>query len=180
MLGFESEVEIVETAGNGAECIEKAPLAAPDVLLMDVNMPDMDGITATQVLTAEMPDVAVIILSVEDDPEIVRAGAGGRGAGLPGQPATHDQMMEAIRQVHRLQQHQPQNQAERPGDDDPPRRHTRFARVTNETRSRSHSIWTAAARATSRPAYPSSIICSRRSPGIAASTSKSRRTATWR
>lgn len=133
LLSFEPEVEIVDTAGSGTECIEKAPLAAPDVLLMDVNMPDMDGITATQVLTAEMPGVGVIILSVEDDPEIVRRALVAGARGYLVKPATHDQMMDAIRQVYRLQQHQPQNQAERPAEDGPPRRRTRFARVTQET-----------------------------------------------
>jgi imidazoleglycerol-phosphate dehydratase len=133
LLGFEPEIEIVDTAGSGTECIDKAPLAAPDVLLMDVNMPDMDGITATQVLTAEMPNVAVIILSVEDDPEIVRRALVAGARGYLVKPATHDQMMEAIRQVYRLQQHQPQNQDAWAAADGPPRRRTRFARVTNET-----------------------------------------------
>ncbi len=133
LLSFEPEVEIVDVAGNGVECIEKAPLAAPDVLLMDVNMPDMDGITTTQVLTAEMPSIGVIILSVEDDPEIVRRSLVAGARGYLVKPASHEQMMEAIRQVYRLQQHQPQNQAERSSEDGPPARRTRFARVTNET-----------------------------------------------
>jgi pilus assembly protein CpaE len=48
LLGLESDVEVVGTAAGGAEAIEQAALIKPDVVLMDINMPGMDAITATE------------------------------------------------------------------------------------------------------------------------------------
>ena len=50
LLGFESDIEVVGSAASGAQAIEIASKLTPDVVLMDINMPDMDGITATEKL----------------------------------------------------------------------------------------------------------------------------------
>ncbi len=74
-------MEIVGEAGNGAEAIAKAAELAPDVVLMDLRMPVLDGIAATRRLRAEQPDVRVLALTTFDDDEEVfaalRAGAVG-------------------------------------------------------------------------------------------------------
>lgn len=73
-LSLDPELEIVGEAENGAEAVERAHELKPDVVLMDLVMPVMDGITAIQRLRAELPDTEVIALtSVLDDGSVVGA-----------------------------------------------------------------------------------------------------------
>ena len=78
-LGLDPELEVIGEAENGAEAIVKARELKPDVVLMDLLMPVMDGITATTAIRREMPDVEVLALtSVLEDASVVgavRAGA---------------------------------------------------------------------------------------------------------
>jgi two-component system, NarL family, response regulator LiaR len=78
-LGLDSELEIVGEAADGAEALRLARKLKPDVVLMDLMMPVMDGITATQAIRKELPDTEVIALtSVLEDISVVgavRAGA---------------------------------------------------------------------------------------------------------
>lgn len=78
-LGLDPDLEVVGEASNGAEGIELVSQLQPDVVLMDLLMPVMDGITAIQQLRKEFPDVEVIALTsiLEDDKVVgaVRAGA---------------------------------------------------------------------------------------------------------
>jgi len=78
-LGLDPELEVVGEAANGAEALRMARELEPDVVLMDLLMPVMDGIAATDTIRAEMPDVEVIALtSVLEDASVsdaVRAGA---------------------------------------------------------------------------------------------------------
>ncbi len=71
--------DVVGEAKNGAEAIQMAAELKPDLVLMDVSMPGMDGISATRQLTAEQPDVKVLILTASEDDSIlfeaIRAGA---------------------------------------------------------------------------------------------------------
>lgn len=72
MLQFEPSINIVGTARSGVEAIEVAQKVKPDVIVMDINMPDMDGIAATEVIHKKVPFVQVIILSVQNDPNYMR------------------------------------------------------------------------------------------------------------
>jgi DNA-binding NarL/FixJ family response regulator len=78
-LGLDSELEVVGEAADGAETINQAKALLPDVVLMDLKMPGIDGITATHEIRRQLPDVEVIALTsvLEDDAviEAVRAGA---------------------------------------------------------------------------------------------------------
>ncbi|HSO26600.1 MAG TPA: response regulator, partial [Anaerolineales bacterium] len=71
-LSFQEEVVVVGTASTGLEGIRIAAEKQPDVVLMDVNMPDMDGITATAHLRQEAPACEIIILTVQDDVDYMR------------------------------------------------------------------------------------------------------------
>jgi DNA-binding NarL/FixJ family response regulator len=66
-LALESDIDVVGEAGDGSAAIELAARLGPDVVLMDVNMPIMDGIAATRELGSRAPGAAVVILSMHDD-----------------------------------------------------------------------------------------------------------------
>ena len=78
-LALDSELEVVGEAENGREAVERAHALHPDVVLMDLLMPVMDGIAATQAIRHELPDTEVVALTsvLEDDKVVgaVRAGA---------------------------------------------------------------------------------------------------------
>src|SRR5574342_198971 len=73
LLQFESDVEVVGIARTGKEAIQISQELSPDVVLMDINMPDMDGIAATEAIRARQPAVQVGILSVQRDQNYMRS-----------------------------------------------------------------------------------------------------------
>jgi NarL family two-component system response regulator LiaR len=99
MLEAEADMRVVGEAATGREALEQARQLVPDVILMDVKMPDLDGIEATRRLCREMPHVGVIFCTMFEDDEFVFAGlqAGGRGYIL--KDADPDTVLRAIRAV---------------------------------------------------------------------------------
>ena len=81
ILGAEADMEIVGEAGNGREALELAEKWKPDVVVMDVAMPELNGIEATRRMTGSLPHTRVIALSMHKDAvyvrEVLRAGARG-------------------------------------------------------------------------------------------------------
>ncbi|HUP68677.1 MAG TPA: response regulator transcription factor [Acidimicrobiales bacterium] len=81
VLGTEEGIEVVAEAENGEEAVEKARELAPDVVLMDVRMPKIDGIEATRQIRAEVPTTKILMLTVSDEEddlyEAIKAGANG-------------------------------------------------------------------------------------------------------
>jgi two-component system response regulator NreC len=81
ILAAQTDMEIVGEAGNGREAVEQAEQLRPDIVVMDVAMPELNGIEATRRLAASMPHTRVIALSMHKDSvyvrEILRAGARG-------------------------------------------------------------------------------------------------------
>lgn len=93
------DIDVVGTAENGLDAVRLAQQLAPDVVAMDLRMPDLDGIEATRRLHEHLPDLGVIVLTMfEDDASVFAAmRAGARGYLLKG--AEQDEIVRAIRAV---------------------------------------------------------------------------------
>ncbi|HTX80163.1 MAG TPA: response regulator, partial [Longilinea sp.] len=72
MLQFDQNIEVVAVARTGKEAIELTQQIKPEVVLMDINMPDMDGISATEAIRKRTPATQVVILSVQSDSNYMR------------------------------------------------------------------------------------------------------------
>jgi DNA-binding NarL/FixJ family response regulator len=101
MLSLETDLEVVGTADNGELAIEQVAALTPDVVLMDLRMPVMDGREATRLISQQYPDVKVLVLSTFDDDryiaDSIRAGA--KGYLLKDMPS--EELAQAIRAVYR-------------------------------------------------------------------------------
>lgn len=99
LLQFESDLEIVGGARTGQEAIQLAAETKPHVVLMDINMPDMDGITATEAVLEEIPFAQIVILSVQNEPDYMRRAmlAGARDF-IP-KPPSGEELIKAIREL---------------------------------------------------------------------------------
>ena len=80
LLERDPEIVVVAEAADGAEALEQAAELLPDVVLMDVSMPGLDGLEATYALKAQHPDVTVLMLSVGDKEQEIAAGLAGGAA----------------------------------------------------------------------------------------------------
>ncbi len=101
LLSIQDGIEVVGTAANGQEAIDQALAVSPDVILMDIRMPVMDGIVATQQVRRQLPDCQVLMLTTFDDDEyIVKALlAGASGYLLKDIPA--QDLAQAVQLTHR-------------------------------------------------------------------------------
>jgi pilus assembly protein CpaE len=99
LLGFESDVEVVGAAAGGPEALEMAAKVKPDVVLMDINMPGMDGITATEKIAAEVPNAAVIMMSVQGEADYLRRSMLAGAREFLVKPFSSDELTASIRQV---------------------------------------------------------------------------------
>jgi len=104
LLQFESDVEVVGVARTGKEAIQLSQDLNPDVVLMDINMPDMDGITATEAIRAKLPAVQVVILSVQGDQNYMRRAMLAGARDFLTKPPMGDELISAIRRAGSMAQ----------------------------------------------------------------------------
>lgn len=99
LLLTEPDMEVVSEAATGQEAVERVAVAQPDVVLMDLNMPALNGIDATRRIVSGSPHVAVLVVSMFEDDDSVFAAlqAGARGYLLKGSPKA--EVLRAIRAV---------------------------------------------------------------------------------
>jgi two-component system response regulator DesR len=100
LLGLEPDMEVVAEVGSGDEVVAAARASKPDVALVDVEMPGLDGIAATAALHEAMPSVRVLIVTTFGRPGFLRRAlqAGASGFVVKDTPAR--QLAEAVRRVH--------------------------------------------------------------------------------
>jgi pilus assembly protein CpaE len=104
LLQFESDVDVVGVARTGKEAIQLSQDLNPDVVLMDINMPDMDGISATEAIRAKQPAVQVIILSVQGDQNYMRRAMLAGARDFLTKPPMGDELISAIRRAGAMAQ----------------------------------------------------------------------------
>jgi DNA-binding NarL/FixJ family response regulator len=101
ILDLEDDFSVEGIAANGREALELCAKFSPDIVLMDIRMPEMDGVEATGLLTKNMPQVKVIILTTFDDDELIIKGlkAGAKTYLLKDLPS--ERLTEIIRNTYR-------------------------------------------------------------------------------
>src|ERR687889_2525405 len=104
LLGFESDIEVVGAAASGSEALSIAGQVQPDVVLMDINMPDMDGIAATEKLAAHVPTASVVMMSVQGEADYLRRSMLAGAREFLVKPFSSDELTASIRQVYTREQ----------------------------------------------------------------------------
>jgi pilus assembly protein CpaE len=102
LLQFESDVDVVGAARSGVEGLELAGETQPDVILMDINMPDMDGIQATEAIRKKIPFTQIVILSVQNDPKYMQRAMMAGARAFLSKPPTVDELISTIHQVGKM------------------------------------------------------------------------------
>ncbi|MBN1680612.1 MAG: response regulator [Anaerolineae bacterium] len=100
LLAFEADIEVVGVAGTGREAVELAKEVKPDVVLMDINMPDMDGITATKAISTVVRTAAVVIMSVQSEPDYLRQAMLAGARDFLTKPISSEELYTTIRRVY--------------------------------------------------------------------------------
>jgi pilus assembly protein CpaE len=99
LLQFDQLIEVIGAARSGREAIELSHQLKPDVVIMDINMPDMDGITATEAIRRKVPFVQVVILSVQSDASYMRRAMLAGARDFLTKPPMIDDLTAAIRRA---------------------------------------------------------------------------------
>lgn len=107
LIQFDSGLEVVGEASDGGEAIQKAKELLPDCILMDINMPGVDGLCATEEIVADHPQIAVIIISVQGESEYLRRAMAAGARDYLVKPFGIDDLLSTIhRVVDRVRQEQ--------------------------------------------------------------------------
>jgi pilus assembly protein CpaE len=115
LLGFEADIDVVGAAASGREAIELATTLTPDVVLMDINMPDMDGIAATEHLSSAVPTAAVVMMSVQGEADYLRRSMLAGAREFLVKPFSSDELTSSIRQVYTRERDKQSRIAIQPG-----------------------------------------------------------------
>src|SRR5512141_33784 len=102
LLFFEDDIEIVGTASNGREGVDMAGKLQPDIVLMDINMPEMDGIAASEQIVAQHPNVQIIMMSVQGEADYLRRSMLAGAREFLTKPFSGEELATSIRRVHQL------------------------------------------------------------------------------
>src|SRR5689334_23531333 len=99
LLQFEPDIEVVGMARNGLEGIQLAKETKPNVVLMDINMPDMDGLQATETIVKEVPIAQIMIVSVQSDTDYFRRAVLAGARDFLSKPPDAGELINAVRRL---------------------------------------------------------------------------------
>lgn len=100
LLSLEEGFEVVDDAANGIEAIEKTSKWRPEIILMDINMPEMDGIAATEKIMMRFPKTSIIVISVQGDQEYLRRSMQAGAKDYLVKPFSPEQLIDTINRVY--------------------------------------------------------------------------------
>ncbi len=103
LIGFEPDMEVAATADGGQEAVNLAKQHRPHVILMDINMPVMDGITATEIISNTVPESPIIMMSVQGEQDYLRRSMLAGAREFLVKPFSADELINSIRHVHELE-----------------------------------------------------------------------------
>ena len=101
MLDDEPGLEVVGEAANGREALELCRSLRPDLVLMDVRMPDMDGLEATRAIKGELPSTSVLMVTMHENPDYLMEALSAGAAGYVLKGASGDRLVDAINRTMR-------------------------------------------------------------------------------
>jgi len=99
LLSNDKDIEIVAQAGNGIDTIDKIMEQEPDVVLMDISMPEMDGIEATQRIVAVKPGIKIIALSMHAEKQYIKGMFEAGASGYLFKNCSYDELIKALHTV---------------------------------------------------------------------------------
>jgi pilus assembly protein CpaE len=102
LLAFEPDIEVLGAASTGREGLQIAAESRPDIVLMDINMPDMDGITATEEIKKIVPSAGVIMMSVQSEADYLRRAMLAGARDFLTKPISGEDLYQTIRRVYDL------------------------------------------------------------------------------
>lgn len=103
LIELETKIEVIGEAEDGAEAVEKTIKLKPDVVLMDINMPVLDGIQATEKISIASPKTAVIMCSVQGENEYLRKSMAAGAREFIVKPVMPEQLLDAIEHIYSLE-----------------------------------------------------------------------------
>lgn len=104
LLSFDPDIEVVAMAGSGEEALKTVTQVFPDVVLMDINLPGMDGIATTGKVVEALPTVQVIMLSVQGETDYMRRAMMAGARDYLTKPPSADELLDAIHRVYTMRQ----------------------------------------------------------------------------
>lgn len=114
LLEFEPDIEVIGEAGSGSEALRLAEDLSPDIILMDINMPEMDGIRTTELLALRTPEISVIIMSVQGENAYLRRAMMAGAREYIVKPFSGDELASAIAKVYEIERRKRGVSAEQP------------------------------------------------------------------
>ncbi|MBC7324509.1 MAG: response regulator, partial [Moorella sp. (in: Bacteria)] len=99
LLYFEEDIKVVGEAADGEEALRLTEALHPDVVLMDINMPRMDGIQASELISMQFPEVAVVIISIQGEQEYLRKAMAAGARDYLVKPFNSSELAETIRRA---------------------------------------------------------------------------------
>ena len=100
LLGFENDIAVAGSVGSGEEAVKLASESEVDILLLDINMPGMDGIATAEQLAIKAPTASIIMMSVQGEPDYLRRAMLAGAREFLVKPFSADELAASIRQVH--------------------------------------------------------------------------------